>query len=337
MDPLAESFANSPELFPHALDPRNDSVSFVRLSREDYAAASFLDDRILTPQMPRRTLPWVQIAGAVDAANLKERCGFIFHIGHVGSTLLSRLLGRQAAIFALREPAILRTLAETRDAPQFDARLSVCLRLWSRTFEPGQLALVKATSFVSEIAPDLLARAWAPKAIAMTAAPETWLATILGAENSPREAKMLAPSRLARLHRRLGCEVWQLADMSAGEQIAMGWACEASALAGAVRIAGDRVQVLDFDAFLADLAPALDAAFRHFGIDAGADDIRAILEGPEMRRYSKAPEHAYDAALRAAVLNDARAREGAEIRRGLAWLEQAAASFAPIRDALNLS
>jgi Ser/Thr protein kinase RdoA (MazF antagonist) len=52
-----------------------------------------------------------------------------------------------------------------------------------------------------------------------------------------------------------------------------------------------------------------------------------------MRRYSKAPEHGYDADLRRDVLNAARATHGAEIGRGLAWLDRAAEQFAVVRDA----
>ncbi|MGH8201069.1 MAG: hypothetical protein ACREVO_12050 [Steroidobacteraceae bacterium] len=39
-----------------------------------------------------------------------------------------------------------------------------------------------------------------------------------------------------------------------------------------------------------------------------------------MRSYSKAPEHAYDAALRRRVLESADGEHGAEIRRGMQWL-----------------
>ena len=41
---------------------------------------------------------------------------FIFHTGHVGSTLVSRLLDETGAVLSLREPSPLRTLAETSDA-----------------------------------------------------------------------------------------------------------------------------------------------------------------------------------------------------------------------------
>ncbi len=72
-------------------------------------------------------------------------------------------------------------------------RLSTFLKLWSRTFAPGQRALIKATSYVSEMAAELLARPSAPRAIFMTVSAETYLATILGAEHSPRETREFAP------------------------------------------------------------------------------------------------------------------------------------------------
>ena len=54
-----------------------------------------------------------------------------------------------------------------------------------------------------------------------------------------------------------------------------------------------------------------------------------------MTRYAKAPEHAYDADLRAAVLAEARQTAGAEIAKGMAWLERAAAEFPAIAAALS--
>jgi hypothetical protein len=344
MDGLLESLGRSPELFPHELDVRHDTVSFIRLSRADYARASFLDARILTPRTIAQTVPWRQVAASIEAASLPERCNFILHIGHVGSTLLSRLTGAHPRVFALREPMILRTLAQVHSEPDtaphvwsegdFAARLSGCLKLLSRTFDAPQCAVVKATSFVSELAAGLLSRASAPKAVMMYVSPESYLATVLGGPNSRQEAKILTPGRLRRLHRRVGREAWRLGSLSEGEALALGWACEMSALAHAARAAGARVFRVDFDRFLADPPVLLSAAFRHFDIDASPSQVHAILQGPHMRRYSKAPEHAYDAALRLEVLSAARATHGTEIRRGLLWLERAAADFAPVREAM---
>lgn len=344
MDALAQSLARTPELFPHALEVPSDSIAFIRLGKAEYRSASFLDDRILSPQTLRRVLPWSDVGRAVADAGLEESCHFIFHIGHVGSTLLSRLLGEQPGVLALREPAILRTLAQIRAEPAlerrvwgsdgFERRLSALLKLWSRTFDPGDRAVVKATSFVSELAGELLARPSGPNAILMYVSPESYLATILGGANAPQEARMLAPGRQARLQRRLGVDI---AAPGIGEMVAMSWACEMTALLEARAVAGERALLLDFDSFLARPADLLAQAVLHLGIPASAQNIRNAIDGPEMRRYSKAPEYAYDAALRRDVLDQARATSGPEIRRGLSWLDTLARTNAQVAQALHVT
>jgi hypothetical protein len=343
MDEIQDDLGRSPEQFPHALNVRDDSVAFVRLAKADYETASFLDARILTGGRESRSVSWPQVAATIDALRLTERCDYIFHIGHVGSTLLSRLVGAHRGAFALREPAVLRTFAQLRDEPDakarawhdaaFEERLSGCLKLLSRTFGAQQIAVIKATSFVSEIAAALLSRPSRPKALMMFVSPESYIATILGGPNSRQEARVLAPSRLGRLHRRLRSEQWQLEQLGEGEILALAWACEVTALAQAANAAVARALRLDFDRFLADPLLLL-AVLRHFGIDASLSEAHAILRGPHLRRYSKAPEYAYDAALRRDVLNEARAVHGEEIRRGLAWLDRAAAQFAAVREAM---
>jgi hypothetical protein len=325
------SLTRSPELFPHSLDSDGERISFIRLSRSDYEKASFLDARILTPGTAAKLISWREVAA--ESANLEERCGFIFHIGHVGSTLLARLIGAHPSAFVLREPLLLRAFAHAEAVPE--ARLSNTLKLLSRTFEAQQLAVIKATSFVSELAATLLSRASSPKAVMMFVTPESYFATILGGPNSRQETRTLAPSRLLRLQKRLGEFPWQLASLSEGEVLALTWACEMSALIAGSQAADGRVIWVNFDQFLVSPARSLTSVLRHFDFDASAQTVAMILAGPDMQRYSKAPEHAYDAGLRSDVLNHARAMHGNEIRRGLAWLERAAARFSVIRDALQ--
>jgi hypothetical protein len=335
MDDIADELGASPEWFPHELDLAQDRVSFIRLQEPDYERASFLDARIVTPASIKKSLRWPDIEAAISAAQLSERCGFIFHIGHVGSTLLSRLVGAHPAAFSVREPMVLRTLAQLALAPE--PPLAGCLKLLSRTFEPRQLAVIKATSFVSELASSLVSRAAAPKAVVMFVSAESYFATILGGPNSRQEARMMAPSRLERLHRRIGQPAWQLASLSEGEVLGVSWACEMCALAHATKEAAGRTLPVDFDRFIGSPTTTLTTVLRHFDLEAASDTVAAILAGPDMRRYSKAPEHPYDAQLRRDVLNQARTVHRAEIGRGLAWLDRAAAQFDVIRDAQRLA
>lgn len=346
MDDIADALGASPEWFPHEVALAADGISFLRLTKGDYERSSFLDARLVSAAAAKHLLSFDQIAAAIAPLSPAECGGFIFHIGHVGSTLLSRLVGAHSGAFSLREPMVLRTFASLATGAQQpprqwvsdpDARLSICLKLLSRTFEPAQTAVVKATSFVSELASSLMSRASNPKAVLMYVAPESYLATILGGPNSRQEARLLAPSRLLRLHRRIGSIAWQLPALSEGEMLGMSWACEMSALAAAARTAPDRALRLNFDQFLANPAPSLLAVLRHFNLDVNAGEVGTILSGPDLRRYSKAPEHAYDAQLRSDVLNEARAVHSAEIQRGLQWLERAAAQFPAVRDALSMA
>ena len=78
---------------------------------------------------------------------------------------------------------------------------------------------------------------------------------------------------------------------------------------------------VDFDDFLADPATGVVEILRTVGAEPIATrDIEALLASPLMRRYSKSPEHAYDAKLRAEVLAAADRQHGAEVRRGMEWL-----------------
>jgi hypothetical protein len=339
---MAQALAASPDVFPQQLDPVSEGVRFLWLSRAQFKAASFLDDRILQPGMRSETVQVSAVEAAVAQAGLPERIGFIFHLGHVGSTLVSRLLGASDEVLSLREPAALRTLAqlhaelstpETLWSPEtFEHRLGTMLRLWSRTYAPGQLAVVKATSTACEMAADLLGRDSRPRALFVIAQPQAYLATLLGGQNTHIEVRGYAPMRLRRLHRRLGRPVWRLPELSPGETIAMGWACEMTAL-----MAADPAQAqwLDFDAFLAWPEPPLLEAFARFGREVSEEKARAILAGPDMGRYAKATEHPYDAGTRRAALREAEELFADEIGKGLAWLDTAAAEIPEIARAVG--
>ena len=327
MSDLATLLAQSPDLLPMGYDPVRDAMLFVDFDRAAYAAASFLDERILGSDVRAR---WVPAAAVVDAASglPASDCRFIFHIGHVGSTLLARLVGEAGAL-SLREPAALRAFSvEGGLNGASQSRLDALLRLWSRTYAPEQRPVVKATSFVSEIAGELLARTRQP-AVAMTVSAETYLAGILGGENSRREIAAAAPAKARRLALRRGTD---LPATSEGEVIAQSWLCEVTALLAAEP--ADALLWLDFETFLADPAAGLAASLAHLGVAASSGQIAAIATGPLMTRYSKAPEHGYTPALRRAVLEGARADFGKEIAAGLRWLDTAARGWPPAAQAL---
>ena len=113
----------------------------------------------------------------------------------------------------------------------------------------------------------------------------------------------------------------------------MSWLCEMACLQQAAARFGSRILWVDFDAFLAAPEAGLEAIVRRLGAAPAPGEIASILAGPLMRRYSKAPEHAYDAALRRDVLAGADREHGEEIRRGMHWLASLAGRH-PLIDAV---
>ncbi len=318
----------TPEFLPFELDRVRGRVTLLRLPEAGYRAASFLDRRVLRPESTLIEADWATLALPAGA---RRDAQYIFHIGNVGSTLVSRLLGELDSVFALREPLLLRGFAEKPPgAADFD-RLTALL---SRTFRPAQRANVKATSFTSEIADRLVPPG--SKALFLHARPDRYLENILAGENSWQTLQALGPVRLARLRGRCPGLDADPDAMHDGLKAALGWACEMTSLAAAAaRMPEGTILWLDFDTFLADPAAHLATIAAHFGHAADEAAIRAIVEGPLMGRYSKAPEHAYSPDLRRRILADARHRHGAAIRDGLNWLAGLAGRYPAVADAIR--
>lgn len=340
MTPLAQAFARDPALLPQHLDLAQDRVLLLEFSEADYRAASFLDQRAMTQDRRRHWAGWDELEAAPP---MRADADFIFHIGHVGSTLIARLLGEIRGVFALREPLILRGLADLallRDRPEspwppaiFAPRLARAIGWLSRTFDPAQRALIKATSFADEIAGDILAQGH--RAVFLSVSPERYIETILAGENSRQELAMLSGSRLVRLHGRIGAEPWRLWDMPEAVRAAMGWACGMTTLDRAGEGAtADRLLWLDFDTFLAAPARRLQELADFLGHELTATTAAALAGGPIMQRYSKAPEHGYSPELRAQLLDQTRRERGGEIGEALDWLDRAAADHPAIARAL---
>src|SRR5262245_21212235 len=167
-EPLLTDLVASPDLYLQKIDLARDAALLVRLDQAAYRAASFLDDRILTPALKGG---WINLPKVIAAARNGVHgrpLHFIFHTRHVGSTLLSRLLDESGCVLSLREPLPLRTLADASDvlglpeallspAAFEDLELALSL-LWSRGYDDTHSVVLKATSSACRIATSLLGR-----------------------------------------------------------------------------------------------------------------------------------------------------------------------------------
>jgi hypothetical protein len=343
IDPNAlAALAGTPQWLPFDLDPTTDRVRLLQLDEPGYRAASFLDQRTIPPGAQLADAQWRDVAAAIPD-DARRDAQFIFHIGNVGSTLISRLLGELDTVFALREPLLLRVYADALDplAPRWsdadaEDRLDRLQALLSRTFRPGQRANVKATSFTSEIASRLMPSG--SRALFLFASAQHYLENILAGQNSRQTLEALSPNRLRRLQRRCPGLELDLAAQSDARKAALGWACEMSSLVeNESRLPTGAVMWLDFDLFLTDAPAHFRRIAGHFGIAVDSAAATALCTGPLMHRYSKALEYEFSPGLRQEILAEARWRHGAALQDALGWLNSLAARYPAVAAAIRRS
>lgn len=335
-DPFQRRFAADASLLPHMAELANDRVLVALLTEADYRSASFLDQRLLTDRIGREWVAWDALPILAPIAPPH----FIFHIGHVGSTLASRLLAEASDVLPLREPMLLRTLAqiaERIDRPEslwspdrYRQRLEQVMGWLNRSFATSQQAVVKASSVITAIADDLTGADG--RALFLYTALPRYVETILAGEASMAETLAQAPARMARLAAQfpdLPFALWQLPPVT---RVAMSWLCEMATAQRTLPATDTRYLWVDFDAMLAEPAAALDAQCRHFALPNDPARLEASLAGPIMRQYSKAPEHGYSPDLRRQLQAQAASEHRSAITEAIAWVEALASRYTKLAD-----
>jgi hypothetical protein len=344
-DDLLARLAGSPDAYPQKIDLSREMVLLVQFNAGAYRSASFLDDRILGPATIGA---WASVGRAAEASRLVTNplpLHFIFHTGHVGSTLVSRLLDETGEVLSLREPLPLRTLADAHDVlglpdsllsnAQFERTLAMFMRLWGRGYDVTRSVVVKATSSAGRLAVPILAASERSRAIYMNLRAEPYLATLLAGQNSPTDLRGHGPERMRRLQARIAAPLAALHTLSIGELAAMSWLAESWTQREAVKRFVGRIIALDFDKFLSAVADSMGRILSHFELSDDARYLSEVGRSPVLTRYSKAPEHAYTPNVRAQVLRDSRRHNSEEIRKGMDWLERQAQSDNAVAEIVN--
>jgi len=330
-----QALARGPELFLRDIDPGRNAAILSPMSEDSYRRSSFLGSRLTRDGERDFVVPVDALIQILSETGRPEgHINYIFHVGHCGSTLLSRLLGELDEFHALREPAVLmglsrsyRALGEsgfdmTRERWQMLYDLAVALL--SRTWRPDQTALVKATSHAGNLIPMLMNQTGKEKALFLYTDLETYLVTMLRShtrnenrlyakEFRIREFMSLAPSRSGDFD-----------DYPDAHIAAMTWLLHAREfdLACADTDTASRVLVMSFEEYLADPPKHLGRICQFMDAPIGADVLQDLLYGPAATSHAKLPDSDFDATKRKSELDVARKKSSQEIDAGMTWARQ---------------
>lgn len=324
--------ASDPSWCFQEMDLQLDRAAFVAVREQEYRRTAFLDHRLEASG----SKPVITRLGSLVNAAAGSRAApihWIFHPGHVGSTLISRLLGELDELLPLREPMPLRHLAglwrEQGDPlAQLDSagyeRLEHAVWVFlGQTFREGQQSLVKATSDCCNLLERALGAHPGSRAIWLDVDLETFLAGMLRNQARRQETRAFAQSRLMDLHRLLGDREIRLFELDIAQMTAVSWlANQGHRLRAQLTDTDGRILALHFHELLEAPGNALSRVLDHLGLPSGEPTMARLMDSPWRRTYAKHPESAFSAGQRYEQLAASRRDNASEISEALAFAEQ---------------
>ncbi|HET9428705.1 MAG TPA: hypothetical protein VFO69_10135 [Allosphingosinicella sp.] len=334
-DRQTSKIVSDPSWLAHRYDSTRDAVHFIRASRQEHRAATFLTDEFL----PGHARPiGLDRSDSVAASEPGTALHFIFHSAYCCSTLLARALDVEGVAFALKEPVILNDISGWRrrgGAPADLARsLDSALTLLARPFAANEAVIIKPSNLVNPFIPVMLRMRPNARAILLHAPLRAYLGSIarkgMWGRLWVRELFVKIADGGLLDYGFSSEEVFRQTDLQIA---AIGWLGQHRLFAALAQRHPDRVRTLDSERFMADVEQTLARLGHFFDLDI---DASAVAAGEAFKRHSKGGAE-FSAEERRADQRDAAMVHAEEIDKVATWAEAVAASAGqPLRLPLSL-
>ena len=326
-----QDLTTNPDWHLQRIDMIRQQALLLQLDRAGYQAASFLDERLEAQIKEGYWLDFDQLYSHFpDSAPGPESMAYIFHIGHCGSTLLSRVFDQPEATLVIREPLTLRFLADSlRRLQQPDSwldqsgwdnwRLRIT-HLLGRRYHHRQQPLIKASSTCNNLIQSLLGSGpGSHRAVLMHLSLKSYLMVMLkGQRNDIRGFAGQRILDLSRIAPQSGLSLSQLDDW---QLVVVGWLASMQDLLAASTAFPEATRLLDFDHLLANPQAHIQPLKDHLRLAIAENDIDANYQ-TSVRQYSKQPDLAYSPEQRQRAMADSGRQNAAIISQAMVWAGQ---------------
>jgi hypothetical protein len=323
VDPRARRIAGDPAWLAHRYDAVLDNIQFVRATRNDHRAATFLTDEYLkgaaTPEALARD-------EAIAAAPAAAPVHFIFHSAYCCSTLLARAFDIEGVAMGLKEPQILNDLQGWRGRGGTPARIAEvldnALALLARPFSPGEAVVIKPSNLVNAFAPAMLAMRPEARALLLYAPLRLYLASIA---RKGMWGRLWVRELFVKIAKDgmldYGFSPEEILRQTDLQIAAIGWLGQHRHFANLVaRFGADRVRTLDSERLVARPAETLAALESLYRL---SFDAEAAAAGPAFTSHSKGGA-AFDREAREAEQRAGVEAHAEEVDKVAVWAEAVA-------------
>jgi len=310
----------------HRFDGARGIIRFLRVTREDHRAATFLDDEYLGAR-PHLDVPIAKLASAQPGGDAPVH--FIFHSAFCCSTLLARAFDLPGRSIGLKEPKILNDLAleahQRRLRPDI---VALVLGLLARTAAPGETLVVKPSNEANILIEPLLAARPASKAILLSSPLQDFLYSVAKKGMWGRIWARRQHGRLRTFQRRdPGFSATEMFEQTDLQIAAMAWLMQRAQFLHVASAFPDRARSLDSEQLLASKATILQAAADWFGIAITSEDAAGIAGSDIFAEHAKEIGRRYDPAVRDSERDALRLAHRDEIDMVLRWAEAVAGAM----------
>ncbi|MFT5139708.1 MAG: hypothetical protein ACI9CB_001359 [Rhodothermales bacterium] len=311
------------------------------LEEEDYRTVVFLDQRMNIPLENFRQESFGALSKLFPKnLEIEHPAAYIFHVGHCGSTLLSRALSIPAKVLPVREPLTLRFLAEQmHNFPRPTSLLSereyerlsvIILSSLERRFADDQLPIIKATSTCNNLIGPILETQAQRRAILMFQSFESYLAGRFKNRQISTDLRVQAKLRMEEWLKIPGAPPLNLSDLSPPQLVALAWLTSMYRILTASEQFPEQTFLLDFTLFLEAPDQHLSQLAEFLGL---AHEKKTIVDGYQRvsTQYSKSSdfdhsksaklEFEYTPETRLMAFDQARRINGEQIKLGVNWVK----------------
>lgn len=291
------TFISDRAWFLDELDLEAGRARFLKIDRARLEEAPFLDERLDRSELESADMTLTELA-AVSSVPLGGEPVFIWHSAFCGSTLLARCLSAPGRALALREPAVLMTLASLKrhgHSHALDRLAGPVLGLLARLAGEGEQAIIKPTNIANNLVTDVARIFPRARHLFLTSDIEAFLVSIA----KKKEPGRALARRMFSLLQYDGAspvsiprdQLFALTDLQVA---ALVWHMQIWQMHVAQsRLGPERSAWLDGDTFLARPVEALEAVNRFFELGHTREEIETVASGPLMARDAKDPGRAF--------------------------------------------
>ncbi len=321
-----------PDIYVRDIDWQSGEASCLRMSRETYAASSFLDHRALPADDRPLTLPIADLMRAyADQSPSPGPLRIIAHTALCGSTLLCRCLDLPGLCLPYKEPYLLHKLSGIwrlglQDKLQASlpatepSIMDLSLALTNRSYGAAEQAVIKLTDSCTSLLPTLLGRYPDSRILLMYSDLESFLVAMLRSPGRREFARnMLTRSRLDLTAVGMGRLVTD-EDPGDGRCIALIWLSFMYPFLRLLASVPRRVRSLKSDVLFSSPLETVGSVDAFFDLGIGEDRLRSHLQAGVLSRDAKQRTVRFDIDQRRAEQKAAADGFRDEIDDALGWI-----------------